>query len=262
MKTSELFKMKFLLFMICVSFLLCQSIGLLNEFMSGKTVTTISYGIIRNTTLPAITLCPNNLDFRKLAMSNENVLLYEKFMKKIKNATRSDINDMGINLIDTYLDALEIFFNLKTPNININEKILENLPPFINQMNETLLNVKFRLSTVYGNSSNDIMGIDNHSHRMISLPMESLKIYLLDNYPFVKKCYTLFSHSHSLWNNINIDFKGFIIILKLDPHSISIVPRISIPIRMHSPNDLPFENYNYIRAGYHYIVVTLTRAHL
>ena len=92
---SELFEMKYFLFIICVSLLLYQSIDLLTEFMSGKTVTTISYGIIRNTTLPAITICPNYLDFRKMAMSNKNVsLLYEKYLKKIENANRNDINNI------------------------------------------------------------------------------------------------------------------------------------------------------------------------
>ena len=71
---NELFKMKYFLFIICVTLLLYQSIDLFNEFMSGKTMTTIAYGIIRNTTLPAITLCLNSLDFSKLAMSNENVM--------------------------------------------------------------------------------------------------------------------------------------------------------------------------------------------
>ena len=59
-----LFRMKYFLFIICVTLLLYQSIDLLNEFMSGKTVTAIAYGIIRNTTLPEIAICVNSLNFR------------------------------------------------------------------------------------------------------------------------------------------------------------------------------------------------------
>ena len=85
-------------FIICFTFLLYQSIDLFNEFMSGKTVTTINYGIIHNTTLPAITICPHYLDYRKLAMSNENVSkLYEKYFKILPNISREDIKVMENN---------------------------------------------------------------------------------------------------------------------------------------------------------------------
>ena len=254
---DELFKMKYYLYIICVSLLLYQSIDLFNEFMSGTTVTTISYGIIRNTTLPAITICPHNLDFRKMSMLNENVLkLYDKYLKIIENANRSYISDVGGNLFDIYLDALEIFFDSKIPNININNDILENLTPYKNHMNETIFNmVNIQYSTAHGEIDNDLIRINNDSYRMISLPIESIKINRFENVIFVKKCYTLFSHLNSSWNNINIDFEDIFIDFKLDPHSHPIYPSMSIPIKMHSPNTLPLENYNSVGLGYNYFIV-------
>ena len=91
-----------------------------------KTVTTINYGIIRNTTLPTITICPHYLDYRKLAMLNENIsTLYEKYSKTLQNINREDINDRENNFF-TYLKALEMFFETNFSNFNINKYILEN----------------------------------------------------------------------------------------------------------------------------------------
>ena len=228
--------MKYFLFIICFSLLLYQSIDLLNEFMSGKTVTNINYGIIRNTTLPGITLCPSNLDYRKLSLLNENVsILYKRYLREIENSSRSRIGDMTRYFFDSYLDALTIFFDSKSPNINV-------------------LNVEFRYSTAHGDFDNDLRRIGNNSYRMISLPMESMQINFIKKVPYVIKCYTLFSHSHSSWNNINIDFYYFLIKLKLNRHSIPISPGMFIPIMLHSPNTLPFENFNYISPGYKYVI--------
>ena len=81
--------------------------------MSGKTVTTITYGIIRNTTLPAITICPYYLDYRKLAMSNKNIsILYEKYLEVLLNTSREDKKNMQNNF-DIYLEALEMYFDFK-----------------------------------------------------------------------------------------------------------------------------------------------------
>ena len=107
----------------------------------------------------------------------------------------------------------------------------------------------------HGDIDNDLDIINNNSYRMISLPMESIKIYLLYNeIPFVSKCYTLFSHSHSSWDNINIDFRYFTVNLKLDRYASPITPGMFIPLMMHSPNSLPTENYYYINPGYKYII--------
>ena len=252
--------MKYFLFIICVTFLLYQSIDLLNEFMSGKTVTTIAYGIIRNTTLPAITLCLKSLDFSKLAMSNQNVMiLYRNYLREIENSTASKIREVDSYWLKTYWGALAMYFNSTSPNININKYILKNLIPFTNQMNETILKVEFHGSVAYGEINNDLILIDeylnqynDHSYRMISTPMESLIMNFYSNFPFVTKCYTLFSHSHSLWNNITIAYKYLSIDLTLDPKVITIRRKMSIPIIMHSPNALPLENFNSINPGYHY----------
>ena len=250
----ELLKTKYILFVICFTFLLYQSIDLLNEFMSGKTVTTITYGIIRNTTLPAITICPHDLDYRKLAMLNENVsILYVKYIKNISNLSRKDIEVMENNYLN-YYRALEIFFNSNKSNFNINNDILDNLTPFNNQTNNRTLYSQLQLSYPYGNIENDLSKIDNYSYRIISLPMESLMITINKTIPFVYKCYTLFSHSHSSWNNIYVDFKYMKMSLKLDRYSMPIKPTQPIRIMMHSQNSLPYENLNIISPGYFYII--------
>ena len=172
---DRIFKFKYFLFISCFTFFLYQSINLLNEFMSGKTVTTITYGIIRNTTLPAITICPHYLDFRKLSMLNENVLiLYQEYLRKIEKTNRSTINGMGSELVDIYGRALQIFLKSKTPNININDDIIENLKPFNNQINKPILSAYFHLSSVHGDIDNDLLPFSDTSHQMISLPMESI----------------------------------------------------------------------------------------
>ena len=226
--------------------------------MSGKTVTNISYGIIRNTTLPAITMCPSSLDFRKLAKLNGNVsILYEQYLKMliVENGSRSGSDNLPRHLYDIYFKALEMYYNLKTPSININNYILENLTPFMNERNESLLSAWFESSYSQGEIDNDLERNNDDSYRMISLPMESLIITgPHSKSPFVYKCYTFFSHSHSSWNKINIDVKNISIMLKLDEHSMPIAKAMMISIMMHSPNALPFENYNYFNLGHLYII--------
>ena len=251
---TELFKMKFFLFIICFTMLLYQSIDLLNEFMSGKTVTNINYGIIRNTTLPAITICHSDLDFKKVSMLNKNVsILYKIYLNKIENASINDINDMDLYLFGIYLKAMEQFFHSES-NIKINNYILENLTPFVNQIKEKILSVKFRFSTAHGDIDNDLIRIDYNHYEMKSLPMESIRIFLYKRIPLVYKCYTLFSHLDSNWNNIYIDFRDVNIMLKIDLNSTPIIPTLPIDIMMHSPNTLPFENYDNVGPGYQFII--------
>ena len=251
---NVLFNIKYFLFIICVSFLLYQSIDLLNEFMSGKTVININYGIIRNTTLPAITICPHDLDFRKLAMLNENVSkLYKTYVNNMPNASKVDIGEKQSHFYKAFNEALKIFFNSQSPNINIKNNILENLTPFIDQMNKTIFTTEIARSIAHGNIDNDLLRFDE-DYRMISLPMESVIITMNNRTPIVFKCYTLFSHSQSSWNKINIDFAYILILLKLDPYSYPIRPTMTIPILMHSPNTLPIYNYNFINPGYYYII--------
>ena len=92
---NKYFKVNYLFFIICVSFLFYQSIDLLTEFMSGKTVINISVENIRNTTLPAITLFAGNLDLDRLSLTNKNIsILNEEYFKLIENANRSRISDI------------------------------------------------------------------------------------------------------------------------------------------------------------------------
>ena len=247
--------MKYFLFLICITLLLYQSTNLLNVFMSGKTVTYIHYGIIRNTTLPAITICKPDLDFKKLSMLNENVsILYQEYLRKIENASISDINVMDKYLFGIYMKALDILFHSKTTIININNYILENLTPFINQMNETILSSTFRFSTAHGNIDNDLIRITYNSYQMKSSPMESIRIFIYKRIPVVYKCYTLFSHLHSYWNNIYIVFNEVHIMLKIDQFSTPIIPTLPILTMMHSPNTLPFESYDSVGLGYTFII--------
>ena len=121
-------------------------------------------------------------------------------------------------------------------------------------MNETILSVWFYLSTGHGEIDNDLIQITDNLHELISLPMESLMISYLNKILIVYECYTLFSHSHLSWNNIKINFKYIHLLLKLDPHSMPIGPAFTIPIMMHSPNALPFDNYYYFSPGYYYSI--------
>ena len=143
---------------------------------------------------------------------------------------------------------------LNKSHININNSILENLIPFINQKNITTLYAELHLSSAYGEIENDLAQTEEHLYRIISLPMESLAISLSNKIPFVYTCYTLFSHSQSSWNKINIDFKDIYILLQLDPYSMPIRQTMPMPIMMHSQNALPYENYNFVTPGYFYII--------
>ena len=246
------------LHIISVSFLTYQSIDLYNEFMAGNTVTSISVGIIRNTTLPTISLCPGHLDFRKLAMLNDDVLeLYKQFLKIIDKANRSSISDMTNKIYSLYEKALDIFFNLSstnTKNINITNDILENLTPYVNEKNETVLSALFFQTLFYGEIDEDFFRSQYGYYILKSLPMESVAISITENVIDVEKCYTLFSHSQSSWSNIKIDFSDLQIKLYLDAHAFPIIPLRNIKIMMHSPNTLPFENLNFVNPGYYYFI--------
>ena len=256
---NELLKMKYIFFTICVTFLSYQSINLFNEFMSGKTVTSISVGIIENTTMPAISVCPGHLDFSKLAMLNSNVSeLYQQYLKIIDKANRSSISDMASNMFWLYDEALNIFYNLSPTNrknININNDILENLTPYVNNMNQTILAALFYRTLFYGETGEEFfLSEDGYFYMLTTLPMESVAISINMNILDVEKCYTLFSHSQSSWSNIKMDFVDLQLKLYLDAHSFPIIPLMDIQIMMHSASTLPFENFNIINPGYFYFI--------
>ena len=89
-------KLNNILFIICVTFISYQTFHLFNEFMTGNTVTTISIGTIRNTTLAAISICINGFNLKKLSMSNENISkFYEHYWASIPSLYPSTINILG-----------------------------------------------------------------------------------------------------------------------------------------------------------------------
>ena len=254
---NKFIKIDYLFFIICLSFFVYQSIDLFIELMSGKTVINISVGIIRNTTLPAITFCPGALDFSRMSLSNENVSkLFKQYLEMIENANRSRINDIQNNLDELYVKALKIYFSSNGQKIQIKD-ILNNLTPFFDKMNETILSTIFFQSSAYGQIDKDLIKHRREYYTyylMKSLPMESLLIALTVNIPVTIKCYTLFSHSESSWDNIKMIFNRLKINLKLDPNSLPITPSLYIGLIMHSPNTLSIEGCSNVNPGYRYLI--------
>ena len=251
---KKFIKINYLFFIICLSFLLYQLIDLYIEFMSGETVINISVGIIRNTSLPAITLCLDNLDFSKLSLLNDNVsTLYKEYLALIENADRHRINYIGNYLFQLYIQALIIYFDSNEQNILIKD-ILNNLTPLTNEIDGTFLSSTCYHSSAYGDIDKDLSKYDSETYTMKSLPMESLEILTYGNYPVVWKCYTLFSHTESSWNNIKMVFDRIIINLQVDTHSLPFFPSNEILIIMHSPNTLSLEGHSFIDPGYVYVI--------
>ena len=255
---NKVINIKYILFVICVTFLSYQTIDLFNVFMSGKTVTSISVGTIRNTTLPAISICLDALDFQKLSRLNYNASkLYEQYLRLIDNINRNNINlvnDVGLNMSVLYRRAWKIYFNSKI-NINIKNDLLENLIPFINEKLERIFLGYFFLSSVYGGTDEDLVRSDNGRYIIVSpLPMESLNIFISNNIPFVQKCYTMFSHSELSWKNIKAVFSSFHINLNFPLKSYPFVQPMQFYLTMHSPYDLDFENWNFLNPGFSYLI--------
>ena len=253
--SKKFFNVNYLFFIICVSLLFYQSFYLLTEFMSGKTVINISVEKISNTSLPTVTLCPYYFDFSRLSLLNENVsILYKHYLKMIENANRSRISDIQDYLYDIYFKAVNIYFNSKGNKIKIKE-LLYNIPGLFNKMNETIFSSIIYESSAYGQIDKDLIKYEYAyytNYIMKSLPMESIRMYLREKYPFILQCYTLFSHSESSWNNINMVFHKFLITLKLDYYAQPITPSMAMGIIMHSPNTMTFEGYSYFNPGYQY----------
>ena len=252
---EKYFKTEYILFIICVAFLSYQSIDLFNEFMSGKTVTSISVGIISNTSLPAITLCPHRLDFSKLTLLDTNVSsLHKQYMEMIKKTNRSSISEVDSILYGFYWRALVIYFNVKSSTINIQDDIIENLMPLVNQNNQLVLRARIDDSSAYGEIEQDLTGINGQFHELKSLPLETLAINIYHTVPHVQKCYTLFSHSQTSWENIKMVYSGLRIRMKFNIQSFPITSAYTIQILMHSQNALPFDNYDSFNPGYIYLI--------
>ena len=249
------FKANFVIFTICVSILMYQSINLMIELSSGKTVINISVEIIRNTTLPAITFCPYNLDFYKLSLLNENISeMYKEYLEMIENSNTRTISENNLN--KPYNEAVELYFNSKEENIEM-EEILNIITPSINNWNETILSSIFNQASAFGDIEKDLNKYEGEfytNYIMKSLPMESFRLHVNEIFPFILQCYTLFSHFESSWNNINMVFDEFSVNLKLDYNSIPITRSLYIVFLMHSPNTMPFEAYSLVNPGNHYII--------
>ena len=253
----KFFKINYFIFIICVSFLIYQSVNLFIELISGKTVVNISVGYIRNGSLPAITLCPSSFDFSKLSLLNDNIfIMYKQYLKMVENLNERRRRDIQDNLKQILVEALKIYFNSTENNIKI-DKILNFLTPHLDKINKTMLITIFYRSSAYGEIDNDLIKIEgqhDENYIMKSLPIESLLMLYLQSIPVTLKCYTLFSHSESSWDNIKMVFDRFLISLRLDYHSIPITPSMDIKLLMHSPNILSIEGFSYVSPGYVYVI--------
>ena len=89
---------------------------------------------------------------------------------------------------------------------------------------------------------------------MKSLPMETLYIMTYKKYFRIYKCYTLFSHSESSWNNIAMIFDRIKLILQGDTNSLPFYPENDLYLVMHSPNTLVTEGYLIVNPGYIYVI--------
>ena len=144
------------------------------KFMSGKTLTNISFENIRNTTLPAVTICPTAVDFSKLSLLNDNIwILYKQYIKMIGNASRSKLSYIEWHLIELYEKALKIYFNSTEKHIKMME-ILNTLTPLFDKNNESLISAIFYVSSAYGKIDRDLIYSKNDDYfKLKSLPMES-----------------------------------------------------------------------------------------
>ena len=250
-------KVNYLFFIICLSFLLYQSIDLFILFMSGKTVINISVGIIRNTSLPAITLGIAGLDFSRVSLSNENVsIVYKEYLYNLallENANKSRIDDLQKYLTKLYLTAANIYYQSKEQNIQT-EHILNSLIPSDNAINGTRLNCIFFSASAYGDIDKDLYKYSSHSLAMKSFPMESLFLIIEKKFLRIIKYYTLFSHSESSWDNIKMVFNTINIYLEGDTNSLPFFPINYVHMIMHSPKTLLFEGYSDINIGYRYLI--------
>ena len=252
-RSDNIFKVNYLFFIICVSLLLYQSINLLMEFMSGKTVVNISVEVIRNTSLPTITLCRSGSDFSRLALLNNNVSkLYEQYLKQSENTNKSIYNEINLNKVHYKLwtKALEIYFYSNENYFKIKD-ILETVEPSINNTKKTSFYAFFLQSSAYGKIDKDLIK-NGQDYKLKSLPMESYKIWHHGKFPRIIKCYTLFTHSESSWNNIKMVFARFYIYILWD--SVQKFPTITLDFFMHSQNTMPYEGLTFVNFGYKYII--------
>ena len=87
---------------------------------------------------------------------------------------------------------------------------------------------------------------------MKSLPIENIKMWIDENLPRIQKCYTLFSHSKSSWDKINMVSARYSISLKEDYHAI--YRTFYIEFFIHSPKTLPYEGMTFLNTEYVYLV--------
>ena len=152
------FKTRNVLFVSCFSCLFVQTIRLFNEYMSGKTVTNISVGLISNDTLPAITFCPVELDFAKMSKIDQSVNeLYDKYLGYIGRDGTIIPKYIEYEMQDLYLDALTIFGELiDNQVINIMDDLVNNLTPFNEKDRQDNITVIFKEAFASGPIENDL----------------------------------------------------------------------------------------------------------
>ena len=217
--------------------------------MSGKTVINISVEVIRNTTLPAVTLCIEGVDFIKMVLSTKNSSIFnEHYLVKSENLNISTINAIEHFFLDIYYKTMNSYFDSNEKYLKMKD-ILKNLRPSVNRLNKTILNAAIHDLSVYGEIDKDL--IVTKGIMIKSSPMESLKIYQVGNLPRISNCYTFFSDSESSWNNIKMIFASFSIYLDLDS---TYFRTVSKEIFIHSPNTMPYEGISRIYIGFRYLI--------
>ena len=245
--------LRFLLTIICIIGLFYQTIQLLNQFLSGKTVVNIEIGRRVDAPLPAITICyPLPYSVLRISKLSPNLkLLSESYEKLNHDLVYTNWSTGNSNAIKLMSDMNSIYLgNMRN---ELRDLISKNNGSFY--FDQISLPFKY-INTIYSKEINKLVEIQIfgsfdrsslnnelylESKFIIKLyyngtPIESIVPIFNDD---VRKCFTFFSSLQKQWRNFQMNLENMKLSFNINNQLFPFFFRNKIFIAVHSPNTLP-----------------------
>ena len=235
----------FTTWVVCLSFLSFQSWQIFSQFSKGNIVTNIMFVTSMPDTLPAITVCMDEIfSFEKVAKRlpeyDEVFNQYKQFLAKTSKLKEKEVGATETNENNNFYKQYYYIF------YEISDILQENDPD--NIFEQHFIDVFDNLTLPYTRSNIDV-SIDGNIHRIeqpnqyLTFDNSSRTFYFQPVESIVfrrkQKCFTFFSFLQWPFRNFKIVIKEIVLKITFLKHWFPFDPHKEIYIAIHSPNTVP-----------------------
>lgn len=233
--------------LLCLTGFVYQTKCLFDQYVNGKTIINLEIDLVRNYSMPALTICPGGLDLVKLSKLDLSYNQeYKQFLKLTDKIKFGVINDTVSQAMASMNANLTMNLVSMVNNAAINSVDILRMYTVDDQNIEIDMVLATLSDSEYLDRFNEI--VQDHSYR----PLERMFLYPNNR---VLKCFTYFSELDPFWKAVRLDSFKLLIKVLLNTSINYYTTRSEIAIAYHSPNIVPQESaFKFVNPGKGYLL--------